>query len=491
MAIPASHIASVQPRVMSGGGADLEMNGLLLSKSSLIPTSSPVLEFTSARSVGDYFGTDSVEYRAASVYFAGYQNKSSAPRAFLIGRRIDQEVHAWLRSAPFTKSLASLQAITDGGLTIKTGGSQILTQINLSGATSLSMIASRIQAKLISGVTCTYSSLNKCFTFQTKGSVIEYAQSPASGTDLAVLLGLTEETGAVLSPGSSALDTESQMAALRKHSENWVSFTTAWEADADEMETWAAWANDHHGWLYVPWTTQAATTRLTSPSDPASRLKASGYDHTAIVYGSLEYSMFIMGAIASVAWLRANGAITFAFKRQNGLAAWVNDESSASVLEKRNCNYFGNFSTRNQDFVFLYPGCLSASDYGFIDPYINSVWLNNRIQAALQGLSRSGRVPYTDRGFTMIRSWLMDPVNAAINNAVIEPGISLSEAQRSELMNEAGLDIASELETQGYYIQIKDPGAPVRARRESPVVSLWYTYGGSVQKIEIASPAVL
>ena len=168
------------------------------------------------------------------------------------------------------------------------------------------------------------------------------------------------------------------------------------------------------------------------------------------------------------------------------------DENAAAILEKKNCNYFGNFATRNAEFVFMYPGVLSASDYGFIDPYVNSIWLNNRLQAALMdGISSVGRVPYNTRGYTMIAAWLMDPVNEGRNNAAIEPGVVLSERQKSEVMNEAGLDISSELWTQGYYIQVLDPGADVRAQRGSPVVSLWYTYGGAVQKIEVASTAIL
>lgn len=500
MAIPASHIVSAQPRVISGGGADLQMNGLLLSRSNLIPVDAMALSFGSASSVGDYFGTDSREYAAAVVYFTGYDNKFSAPEAFFVARRVDESVPAWLRGAAFTRTLASLKTVTDGGLIITIDGAVYsVTGLDFSGAGSFSdaaqILAEALAARL-SGVSAAWSSVNKAFTITspTKGeaSGIGYAESPASGTDLSALFGLAASSGAVLSQGAEAMNADAQMRAVRSRTENWVTFTTMWEADAEEMREWAAWANSNYGWMYAPWTTDASTPLQTSAADPASLLKDAGYDHTAIVYGSLDYAMFIMGAVASVDWERVNGSITFAFKAQSGLAAQVDTQSAAEALEAKNCNYFGNFATRNADFVFLYPGALSASDYGFIDPYINSVWLNNRIQRALlDGLSSSGRVPYNDRGYTMIRSWLMDPVNAALNNSVIEPGVELSEAQRSELMNEAGQDISSELKTQGYFIQILDPGASSRAKRESPVVSLWYTYGGAVQRIEIASTAVL
>jgi hypothetical protein len=43
------------------------------------------------------------------------------------------------------------------------------------------------------------------------------------------------------------------------------------------------------------------------------------------------------------------------------------------------------------------------------------------------------------------------------------------------------------LSTTGYYLQILDPGAIVRGGRGSPKCTLWYTDGGSVQKINLAS----
>jgi len=321
---------------------------------------------------------------------------------------------------------------------------------------------------------------------------IRAASAGAAGDDLSFALNLTEKTGAVISAGMDKLSVDEQMAKIREKTENWVSFTTAWEEDTPAACEWAQWANRNYGWLYVGYTTEATAVIPDSQTDTPSVFKENGYDHTTVVYGSLEYASFIMGAVASIAWKRTNGTITLAFKRQSGIAPWVINEGDATTLESKNCNYFGNFATRNAEFVFLYPGCLSASDYGYIDTYVNSVWLNNRLQVALMdGITSTGKVPYTDRGYTMIRAWMMDPINDAKENKAIEAGVMLSERQKSEINNEAGHDISSELFTQGYYIQILDPGADARARRESPVISLWYCYGGAVQRIDVASTAIL
>jgi hypothetical protein len=486
----------VLPRVIEGGSSDLILGGLLLTDNPIISSASLVLSFPSEKSVGEYFGLDSPEHAAALIYFTGYQGKPSAPRSFLVARRIAQNVPAYLRGSRYQGSLADLTAVSNGTLSININGAALsLSGIDLSGASSLSAAAALLQSELageLSGVTVTYSSLTQAFTITSPAAGEASLVSPAGDTPLAKLLGLRSQDSPVISPGMAGLSPSEQMAAIVAKTQNFVSFTTAWEAPAEEMLQWAAWAGSHYGWLYVPYTTNPAALSPDSVSDPASLLRASGYDHTAMVYGSLEYAAFIMGIAASVAWNRVNGTITAAFKRTPGLAATVTDESAAAILEAKRCNYLGNFATRNAEFVFLYPGCLSASDYGFIDPYLNSVWLNNRLQLALlDGLTAVGRVPYNQRGYTMIKAWMMDPVKEALNNAAIEAGVVLSERQKSEVMNEAGLDISGDLMTAGYYIQVLDPGAPARAQRESPVISLWYTYGGAVQKIDVASTAVL
>ena len=127
-------------------------------------------------------------------------------------------------------------------------------------------------------------------------------------------------------------------------------------------------------------------------------------------------------------------------------------------------------------------------DYGWIDTYINTIWLKNVMQVAvMNGLTSVGRTPYNARGYALIRSWLQDPINRALKNGCIDTGVTLSESQKAQVMNEAGLDISNELWINGYYIQVEDAGAQVRVTRDSPNVSCWITYAGSVHRIVVAS----
>lgn len=500
MSIDASHIVRVFPRVISGGSPDLETNGLLLTKSNLISASTLALSFPSAASVGDYFGIDSDEYLVADVYFASYNNKKAAPTALWIARRIDADAAAWLRSVRNIKTLAQYKAITDGGFVISVDNTALtLSALDFTAATSFSDIANTIQGALVTagatGATVTYSSLTRAFTITsgTTGltSEVGYASSPATGTDLAAFMGLREEDGAVLSAGVVAMTPAAQMSAILTKSQNWVSFTTAWEVDPAEALEWDAWVD--YGYLYVPWTIDPTAISADSVADLASQIKeANGGRFTWPIFGELNLAAFAMGVIASVPWSQLNGTITMAFKGQAGIAPLVVDEATAVILETKGYTYMGNFATRNAQFIFTYRGGLLNSDYGYVDTYINSVWFNARLQRALMdGISNSGRTPYNPRGYTMIAAWMQDPINAALFNAAIEPGVTLNERQKSEVMNEAGLDISNELYTQGYYVQVLDPGAEVRARRQSPICNIWYTYGGAILNIEVGSTAVI
>ncbi len=163
MSINANFLVSITPRILSAGSADLVTNGLVLTKNSIIPSSDPALEFTTAQQVGEYFGMESAEYEFAAQYFTGVNNQQKAPEALFVARRISEEVPAWLSSAPLSLKLADLKSISDGSINlIVNGETKAITGIDLSGATSLSEAIESI-ATAISGVSGAYDSNRNVF----------------------------------------------------------------------------------------------------------------------------------------------------------------------------------------------------------------------------------------------------------------------------------------------------------------------------------------
>lgn len=498
MAIPASMLVNVTPRLINAGGTDLVMNGLLLTTNSLLPASAMVQSFTSADDVAAYFGGTSDEYNFAAKYFLGYDNSFKKPKNLIVALRVSSDIAGWLRGGKNTATLAALQAVTDGAMEIEVDGTAVsLSSVDFSAATSFSDVAATLTTAFSGVATVTYSSFTGAFqiTSNTVGatSAVTYASAPASGTDLSALLNLTQAAGAVVSPGLAAMTPVENFAAIKAISNNWVSFTNAYTATDSEMIALSQWATSQGiDYLYVPWDANASLLDLTVETSIADLLKAEGVAATAGVYDSTtDTAAFAMGTIASIDWDRVQGTITLAHKHQSGLAARVNDAVTANALEKKGWNFYGNYATRNDEFLRFFPSAIFG-DYKFVDPYINAVWLKNVLQVSIMnGLGNVGRVPYNEAGYALIYAWIKDPVNRARRNGVIDVGLSLSESQKAQIIQEVGFDISKELYTNGFFIQIDDPGASVRVNRESPTISLYYTYGGSVHRIDLASTAIL
>ena len=165
--IPASHIVKVTPRVISGGSSDLETNGLLLTKSALIPSDVPAVEFSSAAAVADFFGSEAEETVFAQQYFTGVTNQQKAVNAIVIGRFISEAAPAWVRGGTVTTKLATFKAITDGTLTLEVNGEEVTAE-NSTFPLHLSFRGCRQGCRSIAGVTGAYDANSQKFTFTTE-----------------------------------------------------------------------------------------------------------------------------------------------------------------------------------------------------------------------------------------------------------------------------------------------------------------------------------
>ena len=489
MAIPARQIVDVTPRVINAGVPDLAMSGLLLTKNALCIY--PDMSFSSATAVGAYFGYDSDEYKAALKYFMGYDNAFKRPDTLKFARRIDVDVAGELIGGSAAK-LSDLKAITAGSFSIDVDGTTVnVTGLNLSSVTTQSDVATALQAK-ITGTTVTYNSNLNAFIVVSATTGENSSVSVATGTS-ADALGLSSATGAVAQAGMVAMSEDANMTAIARADGNWVSFTTLYSADDDEVIALAEWTNNQKvEYAYFPYTDSQGNTVPSNQNNLPNVLKNADYEGTVLLFGIVDHAVAAMSIWASVDWNRYNGLPTMAFRSQNGLAASVTDETVAENLLSMNVNYYGRYASRVEDFTFFYNGKLVGGDFGFIDAYIGNIWLRNALQnAILNGLQQVARTPYTDAGYNQIRAWCLDPINRGLNNGVIQAGLNLSEAQKAQLYNEIGQDVSEQIYTDGYFLLVEDPGAQARVERETPVCGLWYTYGGAVQKIELPATVIL
>lgn len=215
------------------------------------------------------------------------------------------------------------------------------------------------------------------------------------------------------------------------------------------------------------------------------------YDGVIAVYNNYDVASFLLGMMASIDFNRPNSRITAKFKKQSGLEPTVTEKSIADKLIANGYNFYGSYSENNLSENLFHDGQM-VGKWKFIDLFANQVHLNAQLQGSvLNLLTTAPSIGYTQDDFSRIRSAMQGPINDAISFGSIRAGVSLSESQKAELNNAAGLDIATTIQNQGYYLQILDPGAQVRAARGSPIINFWYTDGGAVHKINVSSVDVI
>ena len=490
MTIPASNIVNVLPGVVGTGGNPLSLNGVFLTEKTEVPIGT-VMAFSSQLAVANFFGASSLRAQLATNYFLGFDTSTAKPSTMYFAQYPLAPVTAYLRGGVISGlSLTALQGLS-GSLTVTIDGTvKTASSVNLSAATSFSSAATIIGTALSAAVT--YDSQRGAFvitgvvTGATGGSI-----TYATGTIAAGLL-LTQATGAVLSQGADVGNPLTFMDGVKAITQNWANFTTVFEPVLADKLSFAQWTNGQNKrFCYVPWDTDVAATQSGITTSFGYQAKLLNYNSCCPVYNTPNLAAFVLGAAASINFSAVNGRITFAFKTQSGFVPTVTDLQTATNLEANGYNFYGSYATANQTFNFFYPGQISG-DFKWMDSYQNEIYLNAQFQLALMSLEVGvNSVPYNVAGRALIKQAAQDPINQMLNFGGIQTGVNLSALQIAAVNTQAGLKIDDTLTNLGYYFQVLQATAQVRGLRGSPPCNFWYTDGGSVQRITLASIDVL
>jgi hypothetical protein len=509
MTIPASQIVSVVPSVLSPGGVGLVMNGLVLTENTLMPTGT-VLEFSSPTAVSNFFGPASAEYVYAQIYFAGFNGQTIQPSTILFAPYNAAARAGWLQSGSFANvTLTQLKAITPGTLTITFAGTPLVSSsINLSSVASFTAAAAAIQAAFTTPpFTVTWDAVQSVFIFASTATGSTETIAFPSDTIATPLL-LTQATGATLSQGAAADTPASAMTNAVSVNQNWATVSYITELSLANKEALAVWldAQDDY-YLGVIWDsdTQACVQNATEPFGVVA--KAGGYNSVMAIGGDpaavpsgntlggvcLNIAAFFQGMVAAVNFNAANGRICFGSRSSQSAAvipSCANQQTYENLLAN-GYNCYAAFASRTTNFVFFSNGNMPG-EFPWADQYVDQIWLNAALQQALLNLYTTvNSIPYDPYGYGMIRAALQGVIASALNFGAIQTGVVLSSSQAAEVNASAGLTVATLIQNNGYYLQILDPGPTARAARQTPIISLWYTDGGCVQQIEMASIDIL
>lgn len=497
MPIPISQIVTINPAVVGAGGNPLALNAVMLDSSVITPISS-LLQFSytdwASGAVAEYFGSTSPQRTLADQYFAGFDNSTKKPATLFFAGYATTARAAFLRGTSLAGvTLTQLQAIT-GSLTITVDGTvKTAASVNLSAATSFTNAATLLTTALgLTGAAAVaWDSSTSRFVVQSGTTGVTSTLTQGTGT-AATPLGLS---AGILSQGAAPDTPASAMDRVKSLSLNWGSFMTTFEPDLDDKTAFAVWSNaQNKRYLYVAWDTDPGYETPNNPATFGAIVDAMNYDGTIVVYNTAGFAAFVCGWEASIDWNAVNGRATLDFRQQSGLAPTVTSSTVATAVLSNNASYYGSYVAAGEDnqYNIAHDGRMNGSQFKWADTYVNQQFLNSQLQLSIfEGLLSVNSAPYNEDGYNLIRAWCADPIAQAINNGTIRIGVPLGASQKAAINAAAGLDISAPLQTQGYYLQILPATAQTRSQRQSPPIKLWYLDGGSIQKIDLASIAVL
>lgn len=428
-ALPISRIVNVGVILTPAGAQSQSLRDLLLlGNSPVIDTTERMRAYADPASIAADFGTLSVEYRAAQLWFS----QKPQPTRIYVGRWVNAASNGGLRCSPLTavqRDIASWAAITNGAFRYQkdSGVLTAVTGLDFSAQTNLNGVASVIAAALTGVEVIWNASLSRFeFTSLTTGvtSKFLFLQAPVAGTDMATKLGgLSTSSGAYTFDGQAS-ETALDAVALfdDRFGQKWYAMVAP-TATPDEQIALAGFIESSINKHILGVTTQeAATLVAASTADVASRLNALEYTRSMVQYSSSS-PYAVVSALARILTVDYNGnntMITLKFKQEPGVEAELLPTSQVTVLQSKKANVFINYSN---DTAIFEPGIMSNGE--FIDVITGTDWLAVSLQTALYNLLYTSptKVPQTDQGQQLLITTCESICAQAVVNGLLAPGV--------------------------------------------------------------------
>lgn len=486
MSIPASRIVTINPSALGTGGNPLAMNTLLIVGGT--QRTIGVQQFGSLAEVGAFYGLSSPEYTFAGRYFLGYDGSFKLPSALYTVESSATALPAILRGGSVrSMTLAQLKAIT-GPFTVTVDGVPVTINPVFTAVTSFSEAAALLTDT--DNFVGDFNEQQQRFEITTIDTGAAHTLSFASGA-AGLALKMDQASGAQTESGRDIQTSTELMTFATSRTQNFGVFTHVAEQNRATKEAFAAWTTlQNSRFAYIGWDTDASALVANNDASFGAWLTENEQNGTTPYYGTLEQVAALCGGIAAIDFKRTNGRRNIMFMKQSGVAASITDEQDYTALLSNGYTFYGNFATANDEFTFNVNGEVSGQ-FKWLDNYINQIYLNAQFQLAMMTMLASyGFIPYNAAGQAYHRAAAADPINEMVNFGGIVPLVdpdALSEQQKSVINTQVGYDITPSLLAKGWAIDIKIPDAQTRGNRGSFPFTFYYTDGGSVQRVDMAS----
>ncbi|NII73261.1 hypothetical protein FHW84_001830 [Dyella sp. SG562] len=459
---------------------------LVLGSSNVIDTQERIRQYATIDQVAADFGSSAPEYLAANLYFS----QSPQPSILYIGRFAQVATAGRLLGAALTATqqlISNFTAVTSGSLSVSIDGTEHdLTGIDLHLVTNLNGVASAVTTALGGAGTVVWDSVYSRFvvTSSTTGgsSAVSFPTTPASGTDLAPLLGLQSSEGARSAPGSAVETFLAGVQACAQKSSDWYGLALApvtAVSDSDVLAIAAYIESANPSRVFGHTTQAAAVLDGTQTTDIASELKAGNYSRTFTQYSSSSpYAVASMfGRAFTVDFTGNNTTITLKFKTEPGVSAETLTETQAATLKAKSCNVFVNY---NNATAIIQEGVMANGS--FFDERQGLDWLQNAMQTAAYNLLYTSptKIPQTDAGVNQILTTLEQVLAQSVTNGLVAPGTWTGPG--------IGAIQTGQYLSKGYYLYaapVSSQSSADRQARKAPTIQAAIKLAGAVHFVNV------
>lgn len=466
----------------------------VLGPSAVVDTATRVRQYSTLDQVATEFGTTTPEYLAANLFFS----QNPQPSILYIGRWAKTATAGQLNGQQFspaqqTALLATLQAITTGGMTVTVDGTpHTLSALDFSAILNLNGAATVLDTAVTAYADVSFDATFGRFVMTSKttgtSSTVAAATDPGSGAALATALGWTSGAGAVAVPGIAG---ETPIAAVQATLPINADIYGIMFADGagqagsitDAQYVAVAAYVEGLGTPHVFGITnmEAAALDPTQTTQLASLLKNGAYTRTFSQYSSSSpYAVASMFARAfTVDFTAQNTVITLKFKQEPGVTAETLNETQAATLKTKNTNVFVNY----QNGAAIIQDGVMASGM-FFDERHGTDWLQNAVQNGVWNLLYQSptKIPQTDSGVHQLVTAVEHALDGGVFNGLIGPGIWNSSLEFGKLTT--GMTLSK-----GYYTfapQIALQTQSDREARKAPTIQCAIKLTGAVHSANVA-----
>ena len=446
------------PRVSVAGFGIL----MVVTDNALLSPARRLRRFTTAESVGAFFGVLSEEYKAADAFF--YQDPFNAyqPEEINFGRFVDADSKALLEcgNEPET-DIDTWKAVSDGEFSIDIDGATVeVTGLDFSSVTSLDDVATVIDTGLAANGDC-YFLLNRFnFVSTTTGAtslitLLSTVVAPA-GTDIsgsAFLAGdvaydqYTALEGAIISQGQVAENFDTALSAIEAVNSDWYAMSAIKKyRDTDEAEDMADEISSRRK-MFILCTNDSNTKILGTTSTFAYYLKQAstdGYKRCGTLYrgNSALYS--------DMSWMGYGlpypvGSFNWAYKTLPGIEQGAESDNDPDVLseaerdaiEDVNANFYAETLAAECTYKGTMGGGRDADRNGeYIDIVRNVDFLQARCEEQLFSLLlEKDIIPMTNAGISTVENRLLSVLDeyGVKQGILVEGSVETSFPKRSEI----------------------------------------------------------